>query len=159
VSCARYDSLRAGPSGDRIPVEARLSAPVETGHGANPASCTICTGSLPGVKWLGRGAHHPPQSSVEVEETVELYMKNKIQVDASYYFIMLMLCSTCFGQHYGRVSRPKAVTAFGPDTHPILPALNLQPAATRKPDGLCGNQRYCRDLLMMGIMVPETCWA
>ena len=39
----------------------------------------------------------------------------------------------------------------------ILPALNFQPAATREPDGLCGNQRYRRELLMMGIMVPETC--
>jgi hypothetical protein len=38
-----------------------------------------------------------------------------------------------------------------------LPALNLQPAATPEPDGLCGNQRYSRELLMMGIMVPETC--
>jgi len=28
---------------------------------------------------------------------------------------------------------------------------------TREPDGLCGNQRYRRELLMMGIMVPETC--
>jgi len=26
-----------------------------------------------------------------------------------------------------------------------------------EPDGLCGNQRYRRELLMMGIMVPETC--
>ena len=26
-----------------------------------------------------------------------------------------------------------------------------------RPDGLCGNQRYRRVLLMMGIMVPETC--
>jgi len=39
----------------------------------------------------------------------------------------------------------------------ILPALNLQPAGTREPDGLCGNQRYRRELLMMGTMVPETC--
>jgi len=39
----------------------------------------------------------------------------------------------------------------------ILPALNFQPAATRGPEGLCGNQRYRRELLMMGIMVPETC--
>jgi len=39
----------------------------------------------------------------------------------------------------------------------ILPALNFQPAATREPDGLCGNQRYRRELLMMGRMVPETC--
>ena len=28
---------------------------------------------------------------------------------------------------------------------------------TREPDGLCGNERYRRELLMMGIMVPETC--
>jgi len=26
-----------------------------------------------------------------------------------------------------------------------------------EPDGLCGHQRYRRELLMMGIMVPETC--
>jgi len=39
----------------------------------------------------------------------------------------------------------------------ILPVLNFQPAATREPDGLCGNQGYRRELLMMGIMVPETC--
>jgi len=39
----------------------------------------------------------------------------------------------------------------------ILPALNFQPAATREPDGLYGNQRYRRELLMMGKMVPETC--
>ena len=39
----------------------------------------------------------------------------------------------------------------------ILPALNSQPAATQEPDGLCGNQRYRRELLMMGIMVPEKC--
>ena len=39
----------------------------------------------------------------------------------------------------------------------ILPALNFQPAATREPDSLCGNQRYRRELLVMGIMVPETC--
>ena len=32
----------------------------------------------------------------------------------------------------------------------ILPALNFQPAATREPDGLCGNQRYRREILMMG---------
>jgi len=27
-------------------------------------------------------------------------MENKIQLDATYYFIMLMLGSTCFGHHY-----------------------------------------------------------
>ena len=60
VSCARYvlgqciqqniqfhyirkhnrysDVLRAGRSGNRIPVQARYSAPVQTGPGAHPAS-------------------------------------------------------------------------------------------------------------------------
>ena len=44
------DWLRAGRSGDRIPVGARFSAPVQTSPGAHPASCTMGTGSFPGVK-------------------------------------------------------------------------------------------------------------
>ena len=42
--------LRAGRSGDRIPVEARFSTPVQTGPRAHPASCTMGTGSFPMVK-------------------------------------------------------------------------------------------------------------
>jgi hypothetical protein len=41
--------LRAGRPGDRIPV-GRDFPPVQTGSGAHPASCTIGTGSFPGVK-------------------------------------------------------------------------------------------------------------
>ena len=44
------DWLRAGRSGDRIPVGVRFSAPVQTGPGAHPASCTMGTGSFPQVK-------------------------------------------------------------------------------------------------------------
>ena len=48
---SRYsDCLRAGRSGDRIPVAARFSAPVQTGPGAHPASCTMGAGSFPGGK-------------------------------------------------------------------------------------------------------------
>jgi hypothetical protein len=73
--CNRYsDSLRAGMSGDRIAVEARFSAPVQTGPRAHPASYTMGTGSLPGVKRLGRGIDHPPLSSAEVKGMVELYL-------------------------------------------------------------------------------------
>jgi hypothetical protein len=69
--------LRAGRSGDRIPVGARFSAPVQTGPGAHPASCSMGTGSFPGIKsdwgvtltphpllvpwsWKSRAIHLPP---------------------------------------------------------------------------------------------------
>jgi len=39
------DSLRAGRSGDQIPVGARISAPMNTGHGAHPPFSTIGTAS------------------------------------------------------------------------------------------------------------------
>ena len=37
----------------------RFSAPVPTGPGAHPASCTMGTGSFPGVKQSGHGVDHP----------------------------------------------------------------------------------------------------
>ena len=54
-----------GP-GIESPVGARFSAPVQTCLGAHPASCTMRTGSFPGVKRPGRGADHSPSSSAEV---------------------------------------------------------------------------------------------
>jgi hypothetical protein len=53
---------------------ARFSTPVQTGPGAYPASCTMGTGSFPGVKRPGRGVDHPPSSSAEVKEIEELYL-------------------------------------------------------------------------------------
>jgi hypothetical protein len=53
------DSQQTGRSGDRIPLEARFSVPVQTGPGANPASYTMGTGSLPGVKQPGHDVDHP----------------------------------------------------------------------------------------------------
>ena len=54
--------------------EARFFAPVQTGPGVHPASCTMGTGSFPGVKRSGRGVDHPPPFSAEVEGRVELYI-------------------------------------------------------------------------------------
>jgi hypothetical protein len=52
---SRYsDWRRAGRSGDRIPVGARFSAPVQNGPGAHPASFKMGTRSFQGVK-SGRG--------------------------------------------------------------------------------------------------------
>jgi len=43
------------------PGGARFSARVQTGPGAHPASCTMGTGSFPGIKRPGRGVDHPPR--------------------------------------------------------------------------------------------------
>jgi hypothetical protein len=56
-------------------VEARFSAPVQTGPWTYPPSYTMYTVSFPGggLKRPGRGFDHPPPSSAKVKERVELY--------------------------------------------------------------------------------------
>ena len=49
--------LRAGRSGIESPW-GRVFPPVQTGPGAHPVSCTMGTGSFPGVKRPGRAADH-----------------------------------------------------------------------------------------------------
>ena len=41
----------------------------------------------------------------------------------------------------------------------ILLQPNLQPPANQERNDQCGNQHHSRELLMMGIVMPETCWA
>jgi hypothetical protein len=53
-------------------VEARFSAPVQTGPGAYPASGTMSSGSFTGVKRPGRDADHPLLCSAKVKERVQL---------------------------------------------------------------------------------------
>jgi len=45
--------LRAGWSGDRMPLGAKFSVPGQTGPGAHPASSATGTGSFPGGKAAG----------------------------------------------------------------------------------------------------------
>jgi hypothetical protein len=54
-------STRYGLDGPGIenPLEERFFAPVQTGPGSYPASYTMGTGSLPGVKRPGSGAGRP----------------------------------------------------------------------------------------------------
>jgi len=63
---SRYsDWLRAGRSGDQIPVGVRFSAPVQTSPGTYPASCMMGTQSFPGV---GREADPSLPSSAMVKK-------------------------------------------------------------------------------------------
>ena len=56
---------------------AKFSIPIKTGPGAHPAPYNgywVFARGGGGVKQPGRGTDHPPPSSVEAKETVELYM-------------------------------------------------------------------------------------
>jgi len=55
-------------------VGARFSASIQPDPGAHPASYAMGISSFPGVKRPGRGIDHPPPSSAEVEERIELYL-------------------------------------------------------------------------------------
>ena len=67
VTTPTTDSLRAGRSGDRIPVGGEIF-PTHP----DPDSYTMGIGSFPAEKRPGLGFDHPPTSSAEVKETVEL---------------------------------------------------------------------------------------
>ena len=73
---SRYsDSVRDIRPRDRILVWARFSIPVQTYTVPHPASCTMSTGSLFRViKGPVLGFYHPPSSTAEVKERVELYL-------------------------------------------------------------------------------------
>jgi len=44
-----------------------------------------------------------------------------------------------------------------PGHYSSLTAPNLQHTATQERNDQCGNQHHCLELLMMGIVMPETC--
>ena len=46
-----------------------------------------------------------------------------------------------------------------PGHYSSLPAPNLQPTSNQERNDQRGNQHFSRELLMMGIVVPETCCA
>jgi len=46
-----------------------------------------------------------------------------------------------------------------PGHYSSLTTPNLQPRANQERNDQCGNQHYSRELLMMGIVVPEKCSA
>jgi len=69
VQLSRYsDLLRTGRHADRIPVVTRFSASVQTGSGTHPASYTMGTGSIPGVRRPGRGVGHPPHIAARLKK-------------------------------------------------------------------------------------------
>ena len=74
---------------------ARFSAPVQPDSGAHPASYTMGTGYLLGVKRPGRGVGHPPSSNAEVKGRVELYIYSPSGPSWPVIGRPLPLCSFC----------------------------------------------------------------
>jgi hypothetical protein len=67
------DSLQAERFRDRIRMWAKFSAPVQSGPGVNPFSCTVGSDSLRGGGGVKRRYPSPLHTSPEVEERVELF--------------------------------------------------------------------------------------
>ena len=51
----------------------------------------------------------------------------------------------------------KPTRCLQPGHHSSLTAPNLQHTANQERNDQCGNQHHSRELLMMGIVMPETC--
>jgi len=68
-----------------------------------------------------------------------------------FFIADLTACPICFGHHY--------VASCKPGTQPT--ALHQTDELKTKTPNTTGNSHLCNtlELLMMGIMVPETCWA
>ena len=91
----RSGSLRAGRSGDRIPVEKTSPATVQTVPGTHPASSKIDTGSLPRVKRPERGVDQPNLPRLKKEHS---------------YTSTLLLCLN--GRLQGDETRPVTLTVY-----------------------------------------------
>ena len=120
------------------------------------ASCSKC-------KWLHIKCKYT------VTTSFLLKLKNqKNQLDATYYFIVLLLGSTCFGHYYAHhqelatvmlITTLQSCFSLQSGHYSSLTAPNLQPTANQERNDQCGNQHHSRELLMMGMVMLETCWA
>jgi len=61
--------------------------------------------------------------------------------------------------HIGRFGYAGVVSGLQPGYYSSLTAPNLQATANQERNDQCGNQHHSRELLMMAIVVPETCSA
>ena len=61
------------------------------------------------------------------------------------------------GGVWGWFNEAGVVSRLQPGHYSGLPAPNLQPTANQERNDQCDNQHYSRELVMMGIVMPETC--
>ena len=88
----------------------------------------------------------------------------KNQLDVSYYFIVLLIGSTCFGHYYAHHHElvtmlliTMLVVSFCNTTENHTFTLKTNPSIFTEQNNQFGNQQHSREILMMGIVMPETC--
>ena len=135
---------------------ARFSAPVLTGPGAHPASYTVGTGSLLGVKRPERGVHHPPHLVPRLKKEYSWIKRD--QLDVTCFIISLFNAQRVLGVNVvsGWSRLKQCFSLLHPDTTPPQPNHNVKPAhiepkqyntwnnSTNKsqgPEGGCANIR------------------
>ena len=87
----------------------------------------------------------------------------KNQTDATWYFIVLLIGSSCFEHYYAHhqelATMMKHNFSLQPGHYSSLTAPYLQHTANQERHDQCGNQHHSRELLMTGIVILKTCWA
>jgi len=68
-----------------------------------------------------------------------------------------LLCPSSGARDYNVDYHIGRQASLQPGHYSSLTAPNLQHTANQERNDQCGNQHYIRELLMMGIVVPETC--
>jgi len=111
-----------GLYGDRIPVGARFSTPVQTGPGAHPASYTMGTGSFPGAK-RGRGVRLTPHPLLvpwsrksRAIPLLPLWAVRPVQCLSActrVHFTFTITFLNCFTNNHGTVSRETNNSTYG----------------------------------------------
>ena len=85
-------------------MEARFSAPVQTGPEAHPASYTMGTGSFPGVKRRGRGVDNPlhlaPRLKIEKSYTSSPHLGLRGLLEGGLYLYLYLHITMLHGQLY-----------------------------------------------------------
>jgi hypothetical protein len=90
----------------------------------------------------------------------QLICWNKIPTRCNRCFFIadLIACSTCFGRHYAHHQELESVCPVC--GHTTLSSTPYRQLENQAPKTTGGNQLYnTLELLMIGIMAPETCWA
>jgi hypothetical protein len=85
-----YTDFGVGQLGNRIPVGARFSSPIQTGPRGHPAPYTMDTGSFPGLKRSGRGVNYSPHLAPRLKKECS-YTSTPLKASSTVNFIFTIV--------------------------------------------------------------------